>query len=337
MTLKILQAGPVLSVQDAGRRGFSAFGVSYSGPMDPPALSMANAMVSNRPDAAGLEFAGFGGSFRATRRVRVAITGGDADISIGGRSVSPLSAHWLEPDETLTIGGVRGGVWGYLAVSGGVNTPPVMGSCSTHLRFALGGFEGRALRADDILPLGVETDAPCLRIDRQPAPLTGAIRVVPGPQDDHFDEESRLTFYDTDYRISPRCDRMATALVGPNLNAPGGHDIVSDGIVPGSIQVPGSQQPLILMAESQTTGGYPKIATVISADLSRVAQMPPGSKLRFQPVTQAEAEDIWCAHLHSLARRINALMPAAPRILHSDFLLSVNLISGVWPEKECAQ
>jgi allophanate hydrolase len=155
---------------------------------------------------------------------------------------------------------------------------------------------------------------------------------VPGPQDDLFDEASRAAFFGgAAWQVSPRCDRMAMALAGPPLCAPGGHDIVSDGIVPGSVQVPGNGQPLVLMAESQTTGGYPKIATVIGADLPRLAQSPPGTAIRFQPVTQAEAEDLWRAHRQALERRLAALVPVAPAVLHSAFLLSVNLIGGTWP------
>lgn len=335
MTLEVVRAGAMLTVQDAGRAGHSSRGVSLSGPMDPPALALANAMVGNPSDAAGLEFAGVGGEFRAGRHVRVALAG-DAEIRIGDRVMMPGRAHDLARGEVLRIGALQRGVWGYLGVSGGIDVPMMLGSRSTHLRFGLGGLDGRMIGTGDILPLGEGANVPCLQDVSPDAGIDPAapIRVVMGPQEDYFDDEVRATFLGEAFTVTPRSDRMGMALAGPTLAAAGGHDIISDGVVPGSIQVPGAAQPIVLMAECQTTGGYPKIATVIGADLPRLAQSRPGSVIRFEAVTQAAAEEAWRQAVRASQARIAALRPAVADVLSSDLLLSRNLIGGVWKGSE---
>lgn len=338
MTLEVMQPGMMLTVQDAGRLGLRHAGVSPAGPMDPPAFALANALVGNDAGAAGLEFAMAGGRFRSARALRFAVTGGDAEIRIDGRPVPSWQAHRLRPGETLEVGPLRAGVWGYLAVSGGIATEPVMGSRSTHLRTALGGLEGRTLRAGDLLPLGTDDpDAPCLGLPAgqvAPGSRSGPIRVVLGPQDEHFTAEALEHLATGRFVVTPQGDRMAMALEGPELEAARGHDIVSDGTVPGSIQVPGSRQPFVLMAESQTSGGYPKIATVTGADLPRLAQMRAGTALTFQCVSRDEAEELLLAERRRLAALIDALVPVAGIVLTAEYLLSCDLVGGIWPKDE---
>ena len=328
MTLRVLAAGPMLSVQDPGRPGLRRFGVSAAGPMDPPAMQLANALCHNPDTAAVLEFAGLGGRFHVTRPALVAVTGGDCDLRIDDRPIAAGESHRLMPGETLVIGALRDAVWGYLGIAGGIVSPPVLGARSTHLRSGLGGLGGRRLIEADVLPLGPASDAlPRLRAATpRISSGTGPVRVVLGPQHQRFAPEVLARLVTESFIVSAQRDRMAMVLDGARLPAIEGHDIVSDGTVPGAIQVPGSGQPIVLMAEAQTTGGYPKIATVIGADLARLAQMPTGSALRFAAVTRDQAEDIWIAHrrfLRGLREGLRPVPDGAPDTAH---LLSCDLV-----------
>ena len=338
MSIEVLTAGPMLTVQDAGRQGLRHFGVSNAGPMDRPTLILANALCGNGAGVAALEFAGPAGRFMTDSPVRFAVTGGDCDIRIDGRLVQPDESHRLRPGETLEIGAMRDAVWGYVAFAGGIDVPLTLGSRSTHLRSALGGLDGRTLRAGDVLPVGTDGDPDrCLRLEMpMPSATDLPVRVVLGPQQDHFDADiiDRLT--GTDFIVTPKRDRMAMVLGGVELPASRGHDIVSDATVPGSIQVPGSRQPIVLMAESQTTGGYPKIATVITADLPRLAQMPVGTRFRFATVTRDEGEDIWIRQQRFLREALQSLQVKPEGELTSEYLLSRNLIGGIFAYDEPA-
>ncbi|MCJ8140874.1 biotin-dependent carboxyltransferase family protein [Falsirhodobacter halotolerans] len=303
--IEVVTPGPMLTVQDAGRFGLRHAGISSAGPMDRPAHALANVLVGNAPTAAALEFAGFGGTFRAHVACRIAV-GGTVPLRIDGADMDPARAHRLEAGSTLTLGPMPDAVWGYLAVSGGIDVPPVLGSRSTHLRTGVGGG---TLRAGQHLPLGpFDPRAPCLAPFRPLPDRAGrVIRAVPGPQSDLFAPDVVARFFAQTFTVAPARDRMAMTLAGDPLPARHGHDIVSDGTVAGSVQIPGSGQPLVLMAESQTTGGYPKMATVIGADLPRLAQLPTGATFRFAPVTRDAAEDIWAAHCRALARTLHPL------------------------------
>lgn len=328
MTLEVIAAGPMVTVQDLGRHGLRHQGVSAAGPMDAPAHRLANALVGNADGAALLEFAGVGGRFRATRALRFAVTGGAVPVTVEGRPLPAGESHRLAPGEVLAIGALNGATWGYLALSGGLAVPLVLGSRATHLRSGLGGWQGRRLAPGDRLPLGPEVEGPCLRPARSWPREEGPIRIVLGPQEEAFAPEIRARLTEP-FTVTPQRDRMAMVLGGTELPAIS-HDIVSDGTVPGSIQVPGSGRPLILMAESQTTGGYPKIATVISADLPRLAQMPTGATLRFRPVTRDAAEEAWIAHRAEVAAGIASLTPRGDAT-DSRWLLSCDLVGGIWP------
>lgn len=333
MMLEVLSAGPMLSVQDQGRRGLRQSGVSAAGPMDAPSLALANRLCGNPPEAAALEFAAMGGRFRAERPLRFAVTGGDCVIRVGDAIVAPGETHRLRPGEELSIGPLSGAVWGYLAVSGGIETPKVMGARSTHVRFGIGGLNGRVLAAGDHLPLGEDTGADALL---RPGPSfashrpAGPIRIMLGPQDDYFAAEVLQRLTHESFTVTAQRDRMATVLDGPALPAIAGHDIVSDGLIPGAIQVPGSGKPMILMAECQTTGGYPKIATVISADLPRLAQMPTGAQLRFTVVDRDSAETAARQQAMALQTILEGLVPQPVSPLTSEYLLSCDLVGGIY-------
>jgi biotin-dependent carboxylase-like uncharacterized protein len=309
--LDIKQIGPMTTVQDLGRQGLLHAGVSGSGPMDTPSFRIANALVGNDPFCAGLEFAGVGGSFTVTRPVRFAVTGGGVDVRRDGTKVHPWESYDLLPGETLTIGVLRECVWGYLAISGGIDVAPVLGSRSTHLRSGLGGWHGRRLQVGDHLPLGQAAASPNLALCQPWRRGSRPIQVVCGPQDDYFSDDVLQTFLGLPFVVSATRDRMAQVLDGPPIRAAGGHDIVSDGTCPGSIQVPASGKLLVLMAERQTSGGYPKIATVASVDLPRLAQVTSGRAIRFARVSQEQAEDLLIAERQAL-RDILANLVAKP-------------------------
>ncbi|MBO0144354.1 biotin-dependent carboxyltransferase family protein [Agrobacterium sp. Ap1] len=289
--LTILRAGPLMSVQDDGRYGFRARGVSTSGAMDRDAHAIANALVGNDADAAAIEFALTGGAFTADRNTLIAVTGGSCQVEIAGRRISTWESHLLKSGETLTVGALRGAVWGYIAMSGGIAIPKMLGSRSTHLRTAVGGLNGKALSAGDILPLGDSEKRAPRTLGTPYLRGHGPISIMPGPQDDYFDEDAWKTFLRQPYRTTTARDRMAMVLDGPVLQAFKGHDIVSDATVVGSIQVPGSGKPIVLTADGQTTGGYPKIATVASFDLARLAQLPAGQQFLFRAISADLAEE----------------------------------------------
>jgi allophanate hydrolase len=261
--------------------------------------------------SAALEFAGVGGSFTITRPVRFAVTGGDVDIRLDGTKVYPWESYDLLPGMTLAVGALRECVWGYLAISGGIDVAPVLGSRSTHLRTGLGGHEGRRLQVGDRLPIGEGAVLANLAL-RQPWRRSARpIQVICGPQDDYFSTDVHEAFLRTPFVVSASRDRMAQMLDGPPILAVGGHDIVSDGTCPGSIQVPASGKLLVLMAERQTAGGYPKIATVASVDLPRLAQVASGRAIRFAHISQERAEAFLIAERLAL-RGILANLVAKP-------------------------
>lgn len=306
-SILIKQAGPMLTVQDLGRIGMQHLGVSGSGPMDGPSMRIANRLVGNDDGQAVLEFAHVGGHFEVVEPVRFAVTGGAVDIAVDGERRHGWESFSLLPGQVLKIGAMRDAVWGYLALSGGIETPPVLGARSTHLRTGIGGLEGRRLAAGDRLPLGITRPAPMLALTRPFRRALGPVRVVKGPQADHFDASAWREFLGTGFVVSASRDRMAQMLEGPAVRAVAGHDIVSDGTVSGSIQVPASGRPIVLMAERQTTGGYPKIATVASIDLPRIAQAMTGASLRLKVISQDEAETLFIAQSQAMSVALSGL------------------------------
>ncbi len=287
--LGITAIGPVSSVQDGGRHGAQRYGLTPSGAMDRTALAAANTLVGNAAFAAAIEIGPFGAAFTAGGgTVRVALAGASRSADIAGRAVASDTSMTLAEGETLTLGFARGGSFSYLAIEGGIKGEPVFGSLSVNARAGLGSPYPRPLQAGDELQTTAASGAAEQRIDL-PAAIDGPIRVLPGPQDDEFGDAIKL-FLDSEWKISPTSDRMGYRLDGPVIRHLHGHNIVSDGTVNGSIQIPGNGAPIVLMPDRGTTGGYPKIATVISADLGRFAQMPAGKGLRFKAVSMAEAQ-----------------------------------------------
>jgi biotin-dependent carboxylase-like uncharacterized protein len=289
--LRLLRVGPACTVQDAGRTGFLRFGVTPAGPMDWIAHQTANLLAGNAPQSAAIEIGPGGLSVEALGDpLRIGVSARGFRVRRDGSDLPSRMALTLSPGQRLDVEPGRTHVWAYLAIRGGFDEPPVMGSHATHLRSGIGPFGGKPLQPGQELPVRMGADEPdeWALIDRDP-PETGPLRFVPGPQDDRFSTQTLADFAEASYLVAQRSDRMAYRLVGQQLAHDRGHDIVSDGIALGAIQVPGDGLPLVLMADRQPTGGYPKIGTVLRADLPRLAQTRPGEAVRFQPATIDEA------------------------------------------------
>lgn len=328
--LLVLSAGPGVTVQDGGRHGSLRFGVTVAGPMDPIAFALANRMVGNPAGAGAIEISL--GGFEATAEdgvLDVAVVAPGFDVRLDGAVLPDACVVRLEPGARLAIRPGPAGAWACLAPAGRLDLAPVLGSFSTHTRSGLGGLDGRALRSGDRIGVADprETIAGTMRLLDPPAPDEGDIRVVLGPQADHFAPDQIAAFLSREWTVSPRSDRMAYALDGEPLTHARGHDIVSDGVAHGAVQVPGSGLPFVLMADRQPTGGYPKIATVIGADLGRMAQRRPGARVRFRAVTIEEAVAARRRIAEAAARR-PAMEPLVRGVFTSEFLLSQNLISS---------
>ncbi len=328
--LHVLSCGPATSLQDRGRFGWQRFGIGPAGAMDAQALALANLLVGNAAGTGAIEFALAGGRFRlAGGRARVALAGPDCVLRVDGRPIAALTTATVEDGQTIDIGAVSGGIFAYLAVAGGLAVAPVLGSVALHLRAGIGGLDGRPLRTGDRLPLVVAAPAGPDRTGPALPPASGPIRVLPGPQDDHFTAAGIATFLGSDYTVSPQSDRMGLRLLGAAIaHGAKGTNIVSDGIATGAIQVPGSGEPLVLLADRQTTGGYPKIATVISADLGRLAQSRPGAVLRFAAVTRAQAVSARRAQAADLVAFQANVRAVGSADLDSARLLGLSLVDG---------
>jgi 5-oxoprolinase (ATP-hydrolysing) subunit C len=335
----VIRCGPGTTLQDIGRFGWQRFGLGPAGAMDRVAMAEANALVGNNEGVGAIEFALSGGEFRVEGgRARVALAGAEADLKVDGRLVAPMTAITVSNGSIIVVSTVRAGLFVYLAVAGGFSVPPDLGAVATHVRAHVGGIDGRALRSGDCLPCANTAVAgPDLAFDGRAmtANKNIPIRVILGPQADHFTDAGRATFLESDYTISPQIDRMGLRLTGPKIeHSTKGYNIVSDGIATGSIQVPGMGEPLVLLADRQTTGGYPKIATIITADLGRIAQMPPGTALRFQAVSRAEAVRALTEQRDTLAKFRAGLRPAEQAAdLSSERLLGLNLVDGWTAER----
>ena len=334
--LKILQPGPQTTVQDLGRIGYQAYGVPVCGALDPIALRLANRLVGNEEGAAALECRLAGPSFEVLDGgARLALTGTEAtiDITIEGETTTYPAWRAVDVPEgaSVRVSALRGSGCAILAVSGGIDVPLVLGSRSTDLKGRFGGHEGRALSIGDELAVGGTPEGPCLELPSPPSiAFPSTLRVVLGPQAEAFSEDGLKTFLGTPFRVSREADRMGMRLEGTPLAFTKGADIVSDGIATGSIQVPGSGLPIVLLADHQTIGGYAKIATVISADLPLAGRLLPGAEIRFAAVSVEEAEQARRARESELGRLIDALSPVREVArIDEQALFAANLISGV--------
>lgn len=335
-TLIFERAGAMTTIQDKGRFGAQALGVPVSGALDPVSLQLANALVGNPEGAPAFEMRLLGPRFRVKGGpVRVALVGADAALEVTStdtRRVPPGRSATLKDGDVAQIGAIMGSACATLAVSGTFDLPEHFGSLSTYVPSGLGGVHGRAVSdGDRIDMLGAAPQGPDCWIS---APLTqddaAPFRIVFGPQADFFTDAAFQTLTEANYVVSPMSNRMGLRLDGPKLEHKKGYNIPSDGIVNGAIQAPGSGLPIVLMADRQTTGGYPKIATVISADLPRLGRLMPGATLRFQAVTVEQAVDM----RRDLERSIRSACESIHPVVLSgealaERLLSENLISGV--------
>jgi 5-oxoprolinase (ATP-hydrolysing) subunit C len=311
--LTILRAGPLCTVQDSGRHGFLRFGVTPAGPMDWVSHATANLLLGNAGAKAALEVGPAGLAFTVADPLRIAIAAPGFRVLRAGSAVPSHVVMTVLPGMEIDIVPGPWGVWGYVALPCGVAGVPVMGSLASHLRSGLGP---RALQTGDLVAantVGAPGPDRCLLLSD--GYNSAPIRYIPGPQDELFPPATHALLQGADFTVSARSDRMAYRLSGPALPATGAHDIVSDGIAMGAIQVPGDGQPYVLMADRQPTGGYPKIGTVIRADLPRLAQMRAGQPMRFAPVTVPQAvaalTDAY-ARLNSLPQRLRFMQFRTP-------------------------
>lgn len=318
MAFEIVLPGALSTVQDKGRPGFLSQGFQESGACDKYAMKLANLLAGNLEEpekAAVVEFTLNGGEIRFTSDEIIALAGADMKPSLNGQPIPMCCPVPVEEGDVLTLGFAVKGLRTYMALYGGISVPVVMGSRSTNLKCRLGGFKGRPLRVGDVLESGknqeqivylkerlkgrekaflMGEEEPWLCLPSNPYRYYGSerfvlLRAVPGPQDEAFTENGLKTFIRTPYRLSKDCDRMACRLEGTPIEMKHGADIISDGIVEGSVQVSASGLPMVLMADHQTAGGYAKIATVISTDIPALAQLRPGDWVTFQYVTPHEA------------------------------------------------
>ena len=325
--LRVVQAGPGVTLQDAGRWGYLRYGVTQAGPMDSLAHEFANRMVGNEAGAPALEIS-IGGLDVMVEEgaLELCIVAPGFRVSRDGGALPPSCLVTLAPGEKLSVRAGESGAWAYLAPAGAVDAEPELGSLSMHVRTGVGGA---GIKPGDRLhisaPRAGAAEARALAAFR--APSDAPILIVAGPQDDYFDAANFSCFLEGPWRVAARSDRMAYALEGPRLEHAKGFNIVSDGIALGAIQVPGDGWPFVQMADRAPTGGYPKIGTVIAADLGRLAQMRPGARLSFQAVAVDEAVAAW--------RQARAFMetaglaPQGAGQLTSEALLSRNLVGGV--------
>lgn len=295
-SIQIQTPGLLTTVQDLGREGFGPMGVSASGAADPISLRLGNRLVGNLANTAGLEMTLLGGAFVFPEGAIVALAGSDFGARLDDAKVDVGTSIEVHPGQTLRLGPTRSGARCYLCVQGGIAVPPFLRSASTHILCGLGGFEGRPLKTGDALLIGSasgpfrkRTIAPHISEHLFPRKV---LRVTSGPQLEWFSESSRHSFYSGTYRISEQCDRMGLRLEGAPISQPHHRAMITEGVSLGAVQVPPGGSPIILFVEQQTTGGYPKIANVISADLHRLGQLRPRDEIRFELVTWEAAQSL---------------------------------------------
>ncbi len=300
--IEILRPGALASIQDLGRNGMRRFGVGGAGALDSVALRVGNLLLRNEPGAAAIEFTLGRATVRFHADLRIALTGAECRADVDGEPVWCWHAFDVRAGSTLTLPAARAGTRTYLCVAGGIDVPLAMGSRSTDLKAGFGGHQRRALRRGDRLAalrpgsttaprIGVLSPAWALP---SPAVADGRalpIRMLPGLEYDQFEAEAQQALWQADWTVTPNSNRMGFRLEGPALaRRPGAPELLSHGVVPGVMQVPPGGQPIVLMADAQTTGGYPKIGVVIEADQWRLAQAPLGAPVRFLRVSLEEAE-----------------------------------------------
>ncbi len=308
MGIRVLKGGMLTTVQDLGRTGYQSQGFSVAGVMDVRSFRIANLLLDNPENEPVLEFTLIGPTLEFTSATIIAITGGDFQPTVNEEPVPMYTALYMNKGDILKFKSARTGSRGYIAFSSYLEVPVVMGSRCTNLKSKIGGFKGRKLQEGDYMNF---------RIKRRYLPFflsrklelddvnefekdETVLRVVMGPQDDRFSKQGIETFLNSEYTVTSDFDRMGCRLEGPYIAAKESSDIISDGIAFGSIQVPAHGKPIILLADRQTTGGYAKIATVASVDIPKLVQRKTDHKIRFQPITVQEAQELYRKELKEL-------------------------------------
>jgi antagonist of KipI len=296
-SLLVESPGLLTTVQDLGRHGYGPLGVSPSGAADAVALRLGNLLVGNDPGAAALEMTLMGGSFLFPDGATIALTGADFAPTVNGKPLEMWMTHQIEARTRLCMATTRNYARCYLAVHGGIRIPRFLGSASTHLLSGLGGFRGRALCKGDVLQIGRSAK----RIPQRRVSQTvlfalrpgKKLRVTDGPQSANFSEDTKRMFFHSPFRVSEQSDRLGVRLEGPKLATNGPADMITEGVTLGAVQITPSGQPIILGVDQQTTGGYPKLANVISADFHRLGQLRPRNEIRFERTPLAAARSLW--------------------------------------------
>jgi biotin-dependent carboxylase-like uncharacterized protein len=288
--------GLLTTVQDLGREGFGPLGVSPSGAADPISLRLGNRLVGNAENAAALEMTLLGGTFLFPEGGVIALTGSDFGATLDGVPVDIWTSVEAKPGQTLRVGSTRSGARCYLCAQGGIVVKPFLGSASTHLLSGLGGHEGRALRKGDVLQIGPATvsfhkKAVAPRALERLSPRK-VLRATPGPQNDWFPAPSQRLFYESMYRVAEESNRMGLRLEGKPVAQGSSGEMITEGVSIGAVQITAAGLPIILFVEQQTTGGYAKIANVISADLHSLGQLRPRDEIRFERVDWETARSL---------------------------------------------
>lgn len=325
--LTITQAGPAMTLQDLGRSGYRALGLTVGGPADTIALYEGAALLGQPATHAAVEMAGQGGSFTASTDIRIALTGAEMTVQIDGDAVLWDASHLLPAGATLTLGGTRNGSYGYLHVGGGFATPLIMGSRASHLAGGIGGL----LETGDVLAIGADKNHDvAMTLPKTDRFGGGKLRFVASMQTASFSDDNIERFTQTAFRRDARANRMGVRMDfdGDGFNTAAQLSIVSEVVVPGDIQIAGDGAPYVLMFECQTTGGYPRIGSVLPCDLPRAAQAQTGAPLSFEYIDMDQAvalQNRYMADLKTLRSRVTPLIRDPARIRD---LLTYQLISG---------
>ncbi|MBU5625928.1 biotin-dependent carboxyltransferase family protein [Oscillibacter sp. MSJ-2] len=311
MSIRVEQGGLLTTVQDMGRTGYQQYGMSVAGVLDQRAAALANFLVGNVENEAVLEVSLLGPRLLFTQDNCIALTGGDLGAELDGAPVPLYAAVAARKGQILSFTGPKSGCRAYLAFAGGLDIPIVMGSRSTFLKSQLGGYQGRQLSSGDEIAFRAPRPILPMMSRRRLMERTASslLRVVLGPQDDAFTPEGLETFLSSEYTLTNQFDRMGCRLDGPVIAHRAGADILSDGISFGAVQVPSSGKPILMLADRQTVGGYTKIACVISADFSALAQAKAGDRFRFEAVSMEQAQALYIAQRQELSginRSLNA-------------------------------
>lgn len=304
--IKIIKPGLFTTVQDSGRMGLQRYGIPVAGAMDDFSFRTANILVGNHENSAALETTFMGPSIEIEFDGLIAITGANMEPKLNDNKIRMWRSIEVHKGDNLVFSGASEGLRSYIAFGGGLGVPEILKSRSTYVRGSLGGHNGRKLMEGDEIPVDSSNSNAEAGKFIYPGYIPryikeNMVRVILGPQDDHFSPEVIETFLSSPYKITAEADRMGYRLEGPTLTHVKGPDIISDGIVFGSVQVPGHGSPIVMMADRQTTGGYTKIATVISADLPLLAQMGPGDTINFQEVSIEEGQNIYAQYEENIS------------------------------------